>query len=171
MIDRDLPLVDCHDTASIGRAPSLLTISKWLALTAFLVLTGCDGKRVEHDAIVGKWRSNAKLTLKSLQGIDGITPQTRAFLENDFFGHLVIEIQEDRSRTVHEGDDYDSGFEPYEVLEVSDDYVRIKTWSNFFQNYDERILYLEGECYYEIFAEFEFREYFCPHNGDSREVL
>lgn len=47
------------------------------------------------------------------------------------------------------------------MLEIADDYIRIKAWSNFFQGYDERILYLEGNCYYEIFKQFKFRQYFC----------
>ena len=126
-----------------------------------LALHGCEYQLVPHNAIVGKWKSNEQLTLRSLAGIEGITPQSRAFLEDGFFGHLETEIGEKESRTTDQRDDYDSGLEPYEVLEVSDEYVRIKSWSNFFQDYQERILYLEGDCYYEIFKQFEFRQYFC----------
>ena len=132
-------------------------------LVGFLALPGCDNQSIPHKAILGKWRSNAQLTLESVIVTEGITPQTRAFLENDFFGYMVVEIRENESRTTNEKDNYDSGYEPYEVLEITDDYIRIKAWSNFFQNYDERKLYLDGECYYEIFAEFKFREYFCRH--------
>ena len=130
-------------------------------LCVLIALSGCRERQVAHEAILGKWRSNAPLTLKSVDRVEGITPQTRAFLHDDFFGHMEVEITEDESRTTHEKDDYDSGFEPYEVLEVSDDFVRIKIWSNFFQGYDVRTLYLDGDCYYEIFREFEFRQYFC----------
>lgn len=130
-------------------------------LCAIVVLFGCEDRPVAHEAIIGKWRSNAPLTLESVDRVEGITPQTRAFLHDDFFGHMEVEIKTNESRTTHEKDNYDSGFGPYEVLEVSDGFVRIKSWNSFFQDYDIRTLYLEGECYYEIFREFEFRQYFC----------
>lgn len=130
-------------------------------ICAVIALSGCENRHVAHEAIIGIWKSNAPLTLKSVDRIKGITPQTRAFLHDDFFGHMEVEIREDESRTTHEKDNYDSGFEPYEVLEVSDRFVRIKTWSNFFQDYDVRTLYLEGNCFYEIFRVYKFREYFC----------
>ena len=126
-----------------------------------LCLSACESSLVPHSAIVGKWKSNAPLTLRSLAGLKGIAPQSRAILENDFFGHLETEIGETASRTTDQRDHYDSGDEPYQVLEVADGYVRIRAWSNFFQDYDERTLYLEGDCYYEVFRQFEFRQYFC----------
>lgn len=132
-----------------------------ILLIGILVLLGCDFQSVPHEAILGKWKSNAKLTLKSVNDTAGLTRQSRAFLEDDFFGHQETEIRTNDSRTIDQRDNYDSGFEPYEVLEVADDYIRIKAWSNFFQGYDERILYLEGNCYYEIFKQFKFRQYFC----------
>lgn len=134
-----------------------------ILLIGILLLTGCEDQSVPHGAIVGKWKSNAQLTLESVFVTEGITSRTRAFFEKDFFGHLVVEIREQESRTLDPRDNYDSGYEPYEVLEVSNEFVRIKAWSNFFQDYDERILYLDGDCYYEIFAEFKFRQYFCRH--------
>lgn len=167
MPEKAIRLKDFHRSAPVRRVSLLKMTSQCLVLVAALTLMGCDPKPVEHEAILGKWRSNVPLTLKSLDDIEGITPQTRAFLANDFFGHLVVEIQVDKSRTTHEKDDYDSGFEPYEVLEVSDDYIRLKTWNNFFQDYDERTLYLEGNCYYEIFVEFEFRTYFCRQGHET----
>ena len=112
---------------------------------------------------MGNWKSNARLTLESMNATEGITPQTRAFLEDKFFGYLTIEIGESGSRTTNDKDSYDSGFEPYKVLEVSDKYVRIEAWSNFFQSSDERTLYLEGECHYEIFVGYGFRTYFCRY--------
>ena len=141
----------------------LEVMSRAVLLISFLALLGCGDQSIPHGAILGKWRSNAQLTLESIIVTEGITPQTRAFLERDFFGHLVIEIRETESRTTNERDNYDSGYEPYEVLEIADDHIRIKAWSNFFQAYQERIFYIDGDCYYEIFAEFKFRQYFCRY--------
>lgn len=132
-----------------------------MALVAVLALSGCEYQSVPHAAILGKWKSNERLTVESVNRTQGLSAQSRAFLEDGFFGHLQTEIRKSESRTVSEKDNYDSGFEPYEVLEVSDDFVRIKAWNSFFQDYDERVLYLEGDCYYEIFKQFNFRQYFC----------
>ena len=134
---------------------------RWMLLIAALALPGCEIQAVPHAAILGKWKSNARLTLQSVNKTPGLSPLSRALLEDDFFGHLETEIRESDSRTINDKDNYDSGFEPYEVLEVTDDFVRIKAWNNFFQDYNERVLYLEGDCYYEIFKQFKFRQYFC----------
>lgn len=132
-----------------------------IMLSCLLALQGCQFQSVPHEAILGKWKSNVQLTLKSISSTKGLTSQSRSFLQDDFFGYLETEFKESESRTTNQRDNYDSGFEPYEVLEVSDKHVRIRAWSNFFQNYDERVLYLEGDCYYEIFRQFGFRQYFC----------
>jgi len=136
-------------------------MSRMLIISCCVILQGCQFQSVPHEAILGKWKSNAELTLKSVSKTKGLTKQSRSFLHDDFFGHMETEFTENESRTINERDDYDSGFEPYEVLEVSDNHVRIKAWSNFFQSYDERVLYLEGDCFYEIFRQFGFRQYFC----------
>jgi hypothetical protein len=136
-------------------------MSRMLIMSCFIILQGCQFQSVPHEAILGKWKSNAELTLRSVSKTKGLTNQSRSFLHDDFFGHLETEFKENESRTINRRENYDSGFEPYEVLEVSDKHVRIKAWSNFFQNYDERVLYLEGDCFYEIFRQFGFRQYFC----------
>jgi len=145
--------------SSIASSPRAAATVGMLFLGLFL--TACESSLVPHSAIVGKWKSNAPLTLRSLADTKGMAPQSRAILENNFFGHLETEIGESASRTIDQRDQYDSGDEPYEVLEISDGYIRIKAWSNFFQDYGERTLYLEGDCYYEVFKQFEFRQYFC----------
>lgn len=124
---------------------------------------GCGNQSVRHEAILGKWKSNARLTVESVKETEGITLQTRTFLEDDFFGYMTVEIRENESRTTNEKDNFDSGVEPYEVLEITDAYVRIKAWSNFLQTFDERVLYLEGDCYYEIVVGYQFRTYYCRY--------
>ena len=73
-----------------------------MALVGLAMLTACDFGSTPHEAILGKWRSNAQLTLESVVQTKGITPQTRAFLEGDFFGHLEVEIREDDTRTTNQ---------------------------------------------------------------------
>lgn len=149
-------------TPRLHRPDRLLPVM-WRAIlpTLLLLSAGCADQRVPHEAILGIWKSNAELTEESLKDSGKLSPHSRDFLTDDFFGHQVVEIRENESRTTHEKDNYDSGFEPYQVLEVSERFVRIKAWSNFFKSYDERVLYLEGNCYYEIFRHFGFRTYYC----------
>jgi len=138
-------------------------MSRLIFLVGVLSLIGCGSQSVRHEAILGKWKSNARLTVESVKETEGITLQTRTFLEDDFFGYMTVEIRENESRTTNEKDNFDSGVEPYEVLEITDAYVRIKAWSNFLQTFDERVLYLEGDCYYEIFVGYRFRTYYCRY--------
>lgn len=138
-------------------------MSKQCLLIIAIALLGCENRLVPHYAFLGKWKSNEKLTLASMNRAKDVTPEARALFENDFFGHLVIEHKEHESRATNEKDDYDSGFEPYEVVEVTDKYIRIKEWSELLQQFDETTLYLEGDCYYVITSKYEFREYFCKY--------
>lgn len=116
-----------------------------------------------HSVLIGKWKSNEKLTLESMNSVEGITPKARELFENDLFGHLVIEYKENEYRAINEKDNYDSGFIPYEVLEVTDRYIRIKEWCDILKEYEESTLYLDGDCYYIITSKFNFKEYFCRY--------
>ncbi len=148
-------------TSSCSNPGFLLRPTAMAVLMGILALSACGTGTVPHEAILGKWKSNAPLTLQSMHATDGLAPQSRALLNNAFFGHMETEIRETESRTTNKKDNYDSGFEPYTVLEVTERFVRIKAWNSFFQDYDVRTLYLEGNCYYEIFKVFHFRQYFC----------
>jgi len=125
------------------------------------ILFGCEQQAVSHRAIVGTWKSNAERTLESMNSVEGVTPKAREYLEKDFFGHLVNEIREHDSRSFDARGGFDSGYEPYEVLEVTDKYIRAKQWSSLLQEFQERTLYIENECYYVLITKFQFREYFC----------
>jgi hypothetical protein len=130
-----------------------------------LGLLGCETREVAHKAILGKWKSNAELTLKSMNSVEGVTPKARELFESDFFGNLVIEIQEDESRATDLKENVDFGFEAYEVLEVTEKFIRVNDWSEILQEYQERVMYLEGECYYVLTTKWKFREYFCRYES------
>ena len=138
-------------------------MSKASVLIATLALIACVAKQLPHHALLGKWKSNAELTLASMNNVKGVTPEARALFEDDFFGHLIIEWKEHESRAVNEKDKYDSGYESYQVLETINEHITLKEWNDILQRYDEYTLYLEGDCYYVITSKFEFREYFCRY--------
>lgn len=130
-------------------------------LISSLALSACDDRPVAHHIILGKWKSNAELTLQSMNSAEGVTPKAKTIFEDDFFGHLEVEWKEKESRAINVRDDYDSGYEPYEVVEITEEYIKVKEWSDILQQHDEYTLHFEGNCYYIITSKFEFREYFC----------
>ena len=134
-----------------------------VALAVILMLNGCGGKVVPHSTLLGKWKSNEKLTLESMNGVEGVTKKAREVFENNFFGHLVVEYKEKEYRSINDKDNIESSFVPYEVLEVTDRYIRIREWSDLLKENEESTLYFEGDCYYVITSKFNFREYFCRY--------
>ena len=126
----------------------------------YVMLSGCGGSETKHHYLFGVWKSNEEMTLDSMNQVDGVTEKARELLEDDFFGNLVVEYREKETRAINEKDDFDTGFLPYEVLEVSEDRIRIKESSEILGE-TETTIYPEGDCYYVIVSKFEFREYFC----------
>ena len=131
------------------------------AFSIMLAIGACDSSAVPHSAILGKWKSNEELTLKSMNAVVGMNEEVREYFENNLFGHLQVEWLKEKSRAVNEIDDFDIGYVPYEVLEVDSKFIRVREWSSFLNDYDESTLYLDGDCYYVITTKYEFREYFC----------
>ena len=94
--------------------------------------------------------------------VDGISPEVRTALSNDYFGHLHVEYRDDTVRAWFDNSDYDSGWRPYEVVEVADDYVITREWNEILGIYEESTTYLDPPCIYGVSAEYGFREYYCP---------
>ena len=136
---------------------------KLVAFVVLLMLIGCDEGVVPHSALLGKWKSNEKLTLDSMNSVAGVVPKVRELFENDFFGHLVVEYKENEYRSINEKDNYESSFKPYEVLEVTDGYIRIRDWNDLLKDSEETTLHFEGDCYYALTTKYNFREYFCRY--------
>ncbi|HLF11643.1 MAG TPA: hypothetical protein VJA26_10540 [Gammaproteobacteria bacterium] len=130
-------------------------------LVAIAVLAaGCAGP--EHRAIIGTWKSDAARTLASMREVVDVPQQVRAAFENDYHGHLVVEYRADTVRAYFDDGNYDSGYQPYEVVEVTDDYVVTREWNEVLAQFSDSTTYLDGECIYGVSAEYQYREYFCP---------
>lgn len=94
--------------------------------------------------------------------VDRIPADVRAAFESDFYGHLVVEYRETTVRAYFDNRDYDSGYQPYEVIEVTDDYIVTREWNEVLGRFESSTTFLEGDCIFGLSAEFQFREYFCP---------
>ena len=134
-----------------------------VAISVLSVLLGCQAQYQSDEYLVGKWKSNEKLTLESMNRVEGVTLEARELFENDFFGNAVVEYKEDVFRITDKKLDYVSDFEPYEILEATSTKIRLKSWNSVFEEYQEWDLFLNGDCYYIIVSKFEFREYYCRY--------
>jgi len=114
-----------------------------------------------HEAIIGTWKSDAARTIDAMDDVDGISADARAALAEDYFGHLIIEYRVDTVRVHFDNSDYDSGFQPYEVVEVADDYVVTREWNEVLRVYEESTTYIDPPCIYGISSSYGFREYYC----------
>jgi len=131
----------------------------FLVLISFS-MAGCGSP--EHQAIIGIWKSDAELTLQSMHEAADLPPQARSRFENDFYGHLVVEYRVDTVRARFDNIDYDTGYQPYEVIVVSDGKIVTREWNEILQVFETSTTFIDGECIYGLSAEYAFREYFCP---------
>jgi hypothetical protein len=131
-----------------------------VGLLLVLTAAACGKAPAEHEQLLGVWQSDETMTLTSMRQAEGVPSEARALFENDFFGNLVVEYRENEARMVSDKDGLDSGFQPYEVLGVASDRIRIRELGNAMGD-SEKTLYFEGDCFYIVVSRFEFREYFC----------
>lgn len=131
----------------------------------FILLTGVIGACVsdapEHQAIIGVWKSDAGRTLQSMAATDNIPVQVQEFLSKDFYGHLTVEYRLDTVRAFFDDQNYDTGYQPYEVVSVDGDVIVTREWNELLEEFEQSITYIEGDCIYGINPEYQFREYFC----------
>jgi hypothetical protein len=138
-------------------------IFKLLILIVVIMLIGCQEQLLPHSELLGKWKSSEKLTLESMNTVEGVSTAARELFENDFFGDLVVEYKESEYRAINAKDEYDSGFLPYQVHEITDEYILTNEWIELLEEYKESKIYFEDDCYYVLTSKFNFREYFCRY--------
>ena len=112
-------------------------------------------------ALLGVWKSDAPRTLESMRALDGIPADRRAALERDYYGHLTVEYRADVVRGRMDDGRYDSGYQPYKVVEATPEYVVTDEWNEILHEFRRSTTYFDGECIYGWAAEYRYREYFC----------
>lgn len=129
-----------------------------IALTS-LALAACS--QPAHHAIIGTWRSDAPKTLESAREQGALPAEGQEPLGQDVYGHLIVEYRVDTVRAWFDNTNYDSGYRPYEVVEVTDAYVVTREWNEILKEFETSTTWVEGDCIFGK-AEAGFREYFCP---------
>ena len=115
-----------------------------------------------HQAIIGTWQSDAELTLQSMNQAADLPAEARSYFNDDYYGHLIVEYRVDTVRARFDNSDYDTGYQPYEVVTVGDDKIVTREWNEILRVFETSTTYLDGECIYGLSAQYAFREYFCP---------
>jgi len=124
------------------------------------VLVACETPP-KQQAIIGVWESDADRTLQSMEAAENIPPEVQVFLSDDFYGHLTVEYRTDTVRAFFDNQDYDTGYQPYEVVSVEGDVIVTREWNELREVFEQSTTYLDDACIYGINPEYGFREYFC----------
>ena len=132
-----------------------------LLFTVLLAAGACAScAAVPQQPILGTWQSDEALTLASMREIGGLSPEAVALFEADFFGHLIVQYRRTTVRSRLVDDNYDTGFQPYEVLEATSRHVTIRSWDPTIAEWLETTLYIDGDLIYALTGRTNFREYF-----------
>jgi hypothetical protein len=143
----------------LGTAVFRPLFSCTLMLTA-LSMVGCSPP--EHQAIIGTWKSDTERTLQSMRQVVDLPPRAQSYFENNFYGHLIVEYRVDTVRAKFDNSNYDTDYQPYKVISVSNEKIITSEWNEILQIFETSTTFIEGECLYGISADYNFREYFCP---------
>ena len=113
-----------------------------------------------HSAILGKWQSDEAKTLASMREIGGLCDSANEIFQNWFFGQLIVEYSSDSVRSLLLDEEWDGGFQKYEVMDVAPDRVRIRVWEGSINDWLDSDIHIDGEYLYVISGAMSFREYF-----------
>ncbi len=115
--------------------------------------------------LVGLWKSNEELTLRSMNEVGGVSAKARRVFENGFFGRLNAEYREKDGRVYFDNaeDNTEENYKhhPYTLIEETDEYFLIKYFDLLEETSIEMKMYREDNCYFMHVSQWKFREYFC----------
>jgi hypothetical protein len=109
------------------------------------------------NPLIGTWQSDEKRTLAEVNKVKDMPEKVRNMFENNFFGKLKFRITKDKIFSDFDGNKSE---ESYEIVSESEKSVTIKTWNDFFNEYQESTYFIEGDSIYAVVSKYEFREYF-----------
>ncbi len=105
----------------------------------------------EKYSLVGEWRSNTELTLKSLDEIENISEDSRSYLKKNIFGRLTVEFTETETRSYFGKDGKKSSrFVAYKILEQNENHIKIENYDPLTEKQLVSTLFWEQDCYYEL---------------------
>ena len=124
------------------------------------VVAGCAP--AAQRALLGTWKSDAERTVASMRATPNIPDARRAALADDYYGHLIVEYRRNAMRAHFDDRDYDSGYQPYHVVETTPERIVTDEWNEVLGEFQRTTTYFDGRCIYGLAAEYGYREYFCP---------
>jgi hypothetical protein len=127
-----------------------------LILLALTFVSACSDN--QSCPITGKWKSNEKLTLASMNETGRITEKQREIFENGFFGKLELDINCSSFTTTFDGV---SETYSYETIHQTQDSVTASYYSKVLQKQVEVTSTITGNCYSTPIEQLNFNEYFC----------
>jgi hypothetical protein len=143
----------------IGKAVFCPLIAGTLMLTS-IFMVGCSPPA--HQAIIGTWKSDAERTIQSMHQVADLSPRIQSHFENNYYGHLIVEYRVDTVRARFDNSNYDTDYQPYKVISVSNENIITSEWNEILKIFETSTTFIDGECLYGISAEYKFREYYCP---------
>lgn len=128
-------------------------------------LSACVQSLQPHNELIGVWKSDAEKTLQSMRSVEGIPEKSKQLLENNLFGHLVVEYREHEARSYFDADEHKAtamkAFYPYRLTEASKDAFVVHYYDETEGKYLTKTLRREGDCYFMPVTKWNFHEYFC----------
>jgi len=141
-----------------------------LSLFLLLSLSACE-QNIEHQDLIGIWKSNKELTLESIRQSksENITEKHEEIWSKLGFGEEIYEYRKDKVRlsvdSMEEKFNFTDKYRRYSVLEVTDEYFEIKSYDIVFEKLMVKKLFRKGDCFYEYMSHYEFKNYYCRVNG------
>jgi hypothetical protein len=137
-------------------------------VTVLLLCTACTPDRDSaSNPLIGEWQSDEALTLASMRSDKDVTPTARRLFEDDVFGHLHIEYRADTVRYWLDNKDFDTGFQPYKIAEISESQVVTEEWNEQSGKREKQTAYFFEDCFYVFTSKFNFKEFFCKVDSDN----
>ncbi len=124
------------------------------------------------NPLIGIWKSNSERTLASLNTVEGISDDARKYLKQNVFGLLTREFTATELRTYFgqvKAGEQSSKFQPYRIVETNDNKIVIEHTDPLTNKKTVSTLYPEGECYYELVSKWQYKEYFCREDENSKK--
>ena len=136
------------------------------------LLSACD-QSIQHQDLIGTWKSNKELTLNSISQSKSeyITEEHRDIWPTLGFGEEIYEFQKNKVRLSVESNkdkhSYIGKYRKYRVFEVTNEYFEIESYDILFEKMTVKRLFRDGDCFYEYMSHYEFKNYYCRENNDK----
>lgn len=131
-------------------------------ISMIFLFIGLNAYSYEVGDLVGKWQSDEKKTLESMESTPGIPEDKRAFFRNGFFGKVIVVSKPNESAVYFVGEDREkSEFSRHIVNKISETQFLIEYPESTSSFSEPGIITLHGDCYSVVVSKWKFNEYFC----------